>query len=227
MAERRRRSLRVLAFPCAVAVIATAGAAAVPATEGCQTHQCDADCVSRGWIRDVNYCAEGDTRPTSFGQAYWSGSEIVWDSVGPDGIWLDYPGERTYWLNWWQSVHDQLGGFDLNTLPPGALTEYQAYVATDEFGQNSVEASGQLAEFGRFAVTEGSTVWTNTGIAVLNASCAEYFLRVVIRLHVGEAAPAPDASVESGADASDAAEESESPDAPATIDAASALDGPG
>jgi len=191
--DRRRRAVRVLAFPCALAVVAAAGGAAVPATTGCTTHQCDSDCVVKGAPTDPTYCPQGDKAFVPFGHATRTGNEIVWQSASPYDLWLDFPGERTYWLDWGEEVLQQLH-IDLHSVvvDEGPDVETDVSASADASTTAYVPGSGQLTEIGCL---------TNWRVCVLNATCAEYFLRVVVRMHLseGDAATVPDAAGETGA----------------------------
>jgi hypothetical protein len=131
--------------------------------------------------------------------------------------WLDFPGQRTFWLNWRHAVEGI--GVKLSTL---SVDEIQAYVSTDEDMPTNgfTPASGQLAEMNYLS---------NQEVHIFNATCTEYFLRVEMRGHLsvdptlprvavkaGEPvemdAGATDAPAESGLDASSTAD---APDAPA------------
>jgi hypothetical protein len=215
----RRSRVRVLAFPCALAVVAIAGGAAVPATEGCTTHQCDSDCVVKGAPQDPTYCNQGDTDFVPFGHAYRNGNEIVWESAGAYDLWLDFPGERWYWLDWGEEVLQELH-IDLHSVAIDEGPDVETYVSSSADASTSayVPASGQLTEIGCLF---------NWRVCVLNATCAQYFLRVVVRMHLaeGDAAAGPDGAVETGApEASSLSDGQSSSD---VSDALSSGDGPG
>ncbi len=176
-----KRALRVLALPCAIGLVAIGAAAVVPAAGGCQTHQCDADCVVRGAAPTAS-CSGGDDQP--FGHASRNGNEILWESSPAMGMqsepateWLDYPGQRTYRLNWVAAVKR-----DVPDVNPGSLSVswVSPYVSIYENGGFYVEAAGQLAEMSS----------TNQQVNVTNATCAAYFLRVVVALQVGSSGDA-------------------------------------
>jgi hypothetical protein len=183
---------------------------------GCTTHQCDPDCIVKGAPISPTYCAQGGSDDGGFilfGQAFRDGNEIIWESAAINEPWLDYTGQRTYWLNWRAALHDDLG-VDVSEL---TVIDIVAYVSTDEQNptSNFVPASGQLAEINYL---------NNEEVHISNATCAEYFLRVVMHGQLtptdgaksdaasadaadsgSEAAPAPDAAdagVEATADAS-------------------------
>ncbi|MDP9034963.1 MAG: hypothetical protein M3O50_09150 [Myxococcota bacterium] len=132
-------------------------ACAAAASEGCTTHQCDSDTVEAppGIVR-VN------------------GQDVLWESgplipTGDGGAWLDFRGQRT---------------FVFHFPPPFAedteITGFAPYVsasadASDPTNPNFILASGNLAEV---------TSLSGTGISVMNATCAPYFLRLEVRGHL-------------------------------------------
>jgi hypothetical protein len=181
------RAVRVLAVPCAIACVALAAAAAVPAAGGCTTHQCDSDCVRLGAAPDPT-CNEGNA--SAFGHTYRSGNQIVWETSGSVfEKWLDYTGERTYQLNWQSTIRRDHPDVDLCTLH---VVQVDSFVATDESGINFVPAAGQLSEMTYPLVSDddAGAPQANGQVNVLNATCAEYFLRVVVTLEVGDPYPA-------------------------------------
>ena len=189
--------------PWAVCAIGAIGAAAILAGlaggVGCNTHQCDSDMVcvdSLGLMSKVNQadaCApnSGGTPITGDAGPYnlhvstnlsASGYELVWETTPIVGPWLDFPGQRTYVIQ----------------FPPGLSghlpTSVDVYVSSDNPSPaadngdagadgnaleaphlNYTTASGSLAEF---------TDTTATQLSVLNATCAAYSMRMVVRAQV-------------------------------------------
>jgi hypothetical protein len=115
------------------------------------------------------------------GLVHQEGDTFVWESSTLDGPWLDFPGERTYVFNFPEPF--------MARQPETVI----AYVASDHNAQsNFVIASGQLAEF---------SLAPNT-LTVLNATCAEYFLRVVAYASPPDAGSRDAGGPDAGADAS-------------------------
>jgi hypothetical protein len=153
------------------------------------------------------YCPQGGEK--RWGHAYRNGNEIIWESAGSEDGWLDYPGQRTYWLNWKSAVYDDTR-IDTSEL---SVVEIQAYVSTQEYQSpttNFVEAAGQLAVI---------TYLGSDQVNIFNATCTEYFLRVVMRAQITQA-DGGGADSEAGPDSASAAD---APDAiaEATTDASS------
>jgi hypothetical protein len=100
------------------------------------------------------------------GSVFSMGSTVCWESAPLNGPWADFPGQRTYAF----------------TFPPGfagnAPTSVTAYETADPTNpqNNFIEATGLNAEFSNV---------TPDGLAVYNATCAEYFLRVWACASVG------------------------------------------
>jgi hypothetical protein len=210
--ERARGASRRLAWIGVAAVAAGVAVFALRAESGCATHQCDPDRVSMGTpvaCTDsgvMDRCEGG----SGYGTAYLNGREIVWESSGQDTYWLHYPGQRTFVLDWSEAVSCQLGIDPCILTNDYVVTDWEAYVSAlpQNFNENSVSAAGQLAEL---------TCLSSTNMCIMNATCAEYYLRVVVRL-----GPNLNAGMEAG-EASDAGL-SDASDAPsdASIDAADA-----
>jgi hypothetical protein len=117
--------------------------------------------------------------PAPHGNVYQTDTEVCWESAPPQGPWDDFPGQRTYTF----------------TFPPpfagNQPKTWTAYEAADPTNpqSNNIEATGLNAEFSNI---------TPDGLSVYNATCAEYFVRVVACAPTG-------ASAEAGAgDAADA-----------------------
>jgi hypothetical protein len=211
-----------------VALVALAVAVAVPAAGGCTTHQCDPTCVRIGAAPEPS-CTESN--PGTYVHAYRNGDQIVWETS--DSVfqgWLDYPGQRTYELNWQSTIRSDFPDVDLCTLH---VVRVDSYIATDDGGINFVPAAGQLVEMTYPLVVDDDAELPNADgaatageqangqVNILNGTCAEYFLRVVVTLQVGTAYSGchpPDAAVESGG------ETGAQPDAPGASDASDASD---
>lgn len=204
-------------------VFITVGVAAggVPATSGCTTHQCDSDMVcidSTGLMKSITNASECTpvidppvTRsdgaadaavPASFYNLEVghivsdTGDEaLVWDTSSFLGPWLDFPGQRTYVIQ----------------FPPGLSghvpTSVVGWVSSDNdasFGAshaNSTLATGQLLEITNMASTQ---------LSVFNDTCVDYGLRIeivadVLKATDGAVSPSalPDAATVSS-DAEDA-----------------------
>jgi hypothetical protein len=231
----------ILAVPCAIALVALAGAATVPAAGGCTTHACDPDCVRLGAPPDAT-CAGSD--PGKYVHVYRNGDEIVWETSGSVfDKWLDYPGQRTYQLNWQSAVREAFPDVDLCTL---YVVNVDSYIATDENGAGFVPAAGQLVEMTYPLVADddaaSASLQANGQVNVFNGTCAEYFLRVVVTMHVGDFicgchGPCPDggagspdageATVEAGADSNPALDAPGDVSVEAGADSSPALDAPG
>jgi hypothetical protein len=137
-------------------------ASLVAATAGCSTHQCDNEIVcidSLGFMKTVNQAdacttSAGGTPITGDAGPYnlqvstnlsASGYEVVWETTPFVGPWLDFPGMRTYIIQF-PSPH-----------------------------MNFTTASGSLAELMNTTATQ---------LSVLNATCAAYSMRMVVRAQV-------------------------------------------
>jgi hypothetical protein len=162
------RTLRRLRIPLGLVVAAVAGgASSVPTVSGCTTHQCDTTCVQYGGTPAAP-CVAGATddqgNALTVGDVFRDGDDYVWESSPMTGPWLDYPGERTY-VFYWPPPMQGIVPYDI-----------QAYVATDADAQAGgvgwINATGGLAEMSQV---------NGVGVTILNATCAEYFVRVVAR----------------------------------------------
>jgi hypothetical protein len=185
------RARRAGAIGASLAILAHfAVTAAAPA---CQTHNCDPDfvCIDSSG-RMVAVAAVSDCTAATVGTTpiagydtmdiYMSaqpggGSVTTWatskDSTGP---WLDYPGQRTYIINYPASLSTQDPFFELAYVsadnPTDAGTPHANFIAGSDY----------LAEFS-----------TKPGqLTVVNPTCAHYSLRVVVEF----SASAGDASTE-------------------------------
>ena len=177
---------------------------ALPGATGCTTHQCDADCVVIGAAPDAKQCPGENTLVP--GEAWVDGNDIVWESSPTAGPWLDFPGQRTYEFKWRAAFESVLASspMTLRAKTPGCLYplaprgpvldrtclqafvdqlpypyETHAWVATGEADKPDgtfVEAAGQLAYM---------NYGGNDQLNVFNATCADYSLRVVVRVFLG------------------------------------------
>jgi hypothetical protein len=156
--ERRRRRLRHALGGALLAAVGALALAPVAATPACTTHQCDGSSVSITTGRMV----DPDT----------------WESSAVDEPWLDYPGERLYFISYPYDVH----------RPPVSSEAYVALGPTSNTtsGENWVEAAGNLAEF---------SYLSSAGFLVKNDTCARYYARFVVHF-----APAADSGVDAGTD---------------------------
>jgi hypothetical protein len=181
----RARGVRIVAVPCAIALAALAAATTVPAAGGCTTHQCDADCVRLGAPPDST-CTGSD--PGTYVNVIRTGGVIFWETSNSVGDkWLDYPGQRTYELNWQTAVRQAFPDVDPCTL---YVVNVDSYISTDEHGAGFVPAAGQLVEMNFPLVADddaaGASLQANGQLNVFNGTCAEYFLRVVVTMRVGD-----------------------------------------
>ena len=166
----------------------------LPGATGCTTHQCDADCVVIGAAPDVEHCPGENTMVP--GEARVDGNDIVWESSPQRGPWLDFPGERTYEFKWGAAFESAIAASPMGSRfsAPGSLHafvdqlpfpyETHPYVATgqpDAQDSTFVEAAGQLA-YMHYA--------GNDQLNVLNATCADYSLRVEVRVSLEPAGTA-------------------------------------
>lgn len=182
----------------AVAVVAFLPA--LPGATGCTTHQCDADCVVIGAAADAKQCPGENTLVP--GEAWVDGNDIVWESSPTAGPWLDFPGQRTYEFKWRAAFESAIAGSPMASRfsAPGSLQafvdqlpypyETHPWVATGEADKPDgtfVEAAGQLAYMNYAG---------NDQLNVFNATCADYSLRVEVRVSLEPVGTADAASAE-------------------------------
>jgi hypothetical protein len=124
------------------------------ASSGCAGDDCDADVQSWG------SCAQGDLLDAN----HWESGPVT----GP--TYLDFHGERTWVLDPspWMGTREPVG--------------FQAYLAlgaqpTLEGGTGFAQSAGNLAEFTPIAPTTAGRGWK---VQVLNDTCAQYWIRVVL-----------------------------------------------
>jgi hypothetical protein len=157
-----------------VAVSATA-----PATEGCYTHQCDYSAATIGLAPDGGVVGTGEVAQRSDGTLTWESVALV----PPGGqTWTPFLGNQDITF-----VYGPDAGIPANAI----VVEPKAYLAAQADAEaNFIESSGQLAEF--------SNVDT-TSVTVLNATCATYYLRVLVEFTLPDAGPADGGAAEVGA----------------------------
>jgi hypothetical protein len=158
-----------------------------------------------GFLNDCTAGARGDAAAPGYSlDVVQSGEELVWSTSPLTGPWLDFPGQRTYVID----------------LPAGLLghppTSIVAWVSSDNPSNagvphmNYTQASGLLAEFPNCSVQPPSgdlcghmqLINASTQLGILNASCADYSLRVEVRAQLNSGGAA--ARGDSGQDAADA-----------------------
>jgi hypothetical protein len=167
------------------AILGLVGAAFVaihlPGTLGCQTHSCDADfvCIDptglMKFVSRANDCTpstQGDTPIPGYSTSVVSipegngGAEMIWDTSLNMGPWLDYPGNRTYIINYPRS---------LSGNQPSA---YFDWISSD----NPVEAGASHSN----VISGGDYIaqFMNVGpdqLTVNNGTCARYSLRIEVQ----------------------------------------------
>jgi hypothetical protein len=120
-----------------------------------------------------------------------TGYEVVWETTPIVGPWLEVPGQRTYVIQYPPGLSGHLPTsvevYVPNDNPAGSDADDGAGSA-DLPHMNFTTASGSLAELMNT---------TTTQLSVMNATCAPYSMRLVVRAQVtaSDAEPA-----ESGAD---------------------------
>ncbi len=130
------------------------------------------------------------TAPYVTGQAfqpdagiYQTGQGLLWQSSSQDGLWMDFPGQRSYVI--------------YPLLPDGGpfVGPYllNASVSADQNpgsnpNSNWAPSAGNITEFSN--LPDGG----NTGFIVTNDTCTEYFLFVTATQDYATAAPSADAA---------------------------------
>jgi hypothetical protein len=174
MRSRRRSSSvrKIVTVGCAALSIAGAVAALAP-TPACTTHQCDPP-TPLNVPEDVGRTA-GQVDPNT------------WESSPLDAPWLNCPGMMTYALHM-----PQFAGREVLLITP-----YLA-VGGDPVSSNGVfvPAAGNATEF--VLQTDAGVPFDPPIINVLNDSCAQYWLRVVVTF---AAVSASDGGADSESDA--------------------------
>ncbi|HXN34370.1 MAG TPA: hypothetical protein VN894_21055 [Polyangiaceae bacterium] len=164
---------RATAIACGALSAGAVGAAlwmAAAAATGCYTHQCDPSSfvVTVGPASACEggvFCDGPDAGSLVIAEPDGSGvmplgadGQIRWQSTPFDGPWLEFPGQRTYTINFPQPF----------ASPP----EIALYLAADpaDAEANFVVGGGNLAQL---------SALTSASVQVFNPSCARYGLRVV------------------------------------------------
>jgi hypothetical protein len=136
--------------------------------------------------------------------------ENTWESSAVDGVWIDYRASRTIAFLMPAFFDRMPTSFEAYISPVAEpLADPQPGSAPDNFSI----ASGNLAEF--IDARPG-------GVNVLNATCASYFIRVVVRF----APVVPPPLVPDAGDAGDAEGGSDAGDASSALDATLGSDAP-
>ncbi len=204
------RPWRILAPGLGLASAATLVAVgAAPGSLGCQTHECDPDfaCVdTNGRMKFVSQITDdsgalridctpetqGDTPIPGYNTTVSvSGGTVTWDTSPLSGPWLDYPGNRTYVLNFPEALSQALAGGT-------SQVNISACISAD----NPVDAGLPHMNFicGADYVAEFSNV-TSSQLTVVNASCAGYSLRIEVQAQLTpDAGAVGDATAAAGMD---------------------------
>ena len=156
-----RRARAGAGAPSAVAAVALLAATTV-STEGCYTHRCDPLTVTLGLLGpDGGIVGTGDIVSRDPGSLTWESTPNL---PADGGTWLLFPGMQTYVF---------MLPVDAGIPADARVVSYQAYESPDDASQtNNVLAAGYLTEF--------AGVGTDAGFSVFNATCATYFLRVIV-----------------------------------------------
>jgi hypothetical protein len=155
---------------------------ATPATEGCQTQQCDQSNLTIGLDADGGVVGTGEVLPPDGDYIYWESAPLN----PSESTWTVFSGQETLTF----LIPPDAG------IPPNAtVVNYDTYVAGGRDAQASnINAAGQLAEYSNIGPTS---------ISVLNDSCQTYYVRVVMQFQLPEAG-APEAVAPPPPDASEA-----------------------
>ncbi len=221
LATKLVRVFSVFGVAAPVAGLCLLGAVGAPTTTGCQTHECDPEfvCVDVTGMEKIVPSA-ADCTPPDGGSlvaegAGWTpvpnyntnvnvnGNTLTWTTSSLSGPWLDYPGNRTYIINF----PPPLGAASILTVYP-LLSADNPLDASPH--QNFISGPGYLAEF---------KYVTNQQLTVNNASCAHYSLLIEVTAELSAEAGVSAPGASNGTDAGDAADASPSD---ATTDAADA-----
>jgi hypothetical protein len=212
---------RIFSVAAPVAGAWLLGAIGAPTTIGCQTHECDpeivcidvtglekivanaADCTppdggsfvgeGTGWTPVPNYNTNVNV----------NGNTLTWATSSLSGPWLEFPGNRTYIINF----PPPLGAAPI--LPPYPLLSSDNPLDASPH-DNFISGPGYLAEFSNVTAQQ---------LTVNNASCAHYYLLIEVTADLSAEAGASEAGASNGSDAGDAGDASLSD---ATADAGSA-----
>jgi hypothetical protein len=171
------------------------GAVGAPTSVGCQTHQCDPEfvCIDvtgmEKFVASAADCTPPDGGSLVAEGAGWTpvpnyntnvnvnGNTLTWATSSLNGPWLEFPGNRTYIINF----PAPLGSAPI--LPPYPCLS--ANNPGDAGPQaNFICSPGYLAEFSNV---------TTQQLTVNNASCAQYFLLIEVTSDLSGEAGASDA----------------------------------
>jgi len=212
---------RIFSVAAPVAGACLLGAVGAPTTIGCQTHQCDPEivCIDVTGMEKIVASAAECTPPDGgslVGEgAGWTpvpnyntnvnvnGNALTWATSSLNGPWLEFPGNRTYIINF----PAPLGAAPI--LPPYPLLSADNPVDASAH-DNFISGPGYLAEFSNV---------TTQQLTVNNASCAHYSLLIEVTADLSAEAGASGAGASNGADAGDAADASPSDASTGSADA--------
>jgi len=221
-AKRSGEKRAIVATLVGAAAVAGIACVALESQTGCQLQNVCAP-SSAWWPGPTPSTFENPVAVTLPSSAGIINGGTEWQSGSFDDQWLYFPGGRTYTI------------FPLMTTDPasprfwGPYTTFQAYLSTDPNPAttgNFTEGSGNIAEW--FLVTDPSASQYAAQSAVdaaapvpafniVNASCAEYYLRIVVTRSL------PD---DAGVDAGPTVPEDAATDAPSDSSLDAATDAP-
>lgn len=205
------------------------GAVGAPSTIGCQTHACDPEfvCIDvtgmEKIVANAAACTPPDGGSLVADGAGWTpvpnyntnvnvnGNALTWVTSSLNGAWLDFPGNRTYIINF----PPPLGAASILTLYPLLSADNPLDASPHD---NFISGLGYLAEF---------KYVTNQQLTVNNASCAHYFLLIEVTADLSAEAGAPngtDAGASTDASPSDATGDAADADASAADGSAGSAD---
>jgi len=165
-----------------------------PGSLGCQTHECDPDfvCVDgSGLMKFVSQAS--DCTPTTRGDTPiaghngsvitsvdpMTGKEILtWYTSSLTGPWLDYPGNRTYIVNFPWAPSGPLASessFPIQVDAPSAWISADNPDNPDAAHANFIGGPGYVVEFSNV---------TPDQLTVINASCSRYSLLIEAQVEV-------------------------------------------
>jgi hypothetical protein len=218
------RLVRVFGAAAPLAGACLLGAVGAPTTTGCQTHECDPDivCIDVTGMEKIVPNAAACTPPDGGSLVAegpgWTpvpnyntnvnvnGNTLTWTTSSLSGPWLDYPGNRTYIINFPPPFGTAA------VLPPYPVLSADNPLDASPH-DNFISGLGYLGEF---------TNLTNQQVTVNNASCAHYFLLIEVTAELSAEAGASGADVSNGIDAGDAPDASPSDATADSADAGSA-----
>lgn len=160
-------------------VTALALTVTTPATEGCQTHQCDPSTLTIGVANDGGIVGTGEVIQRD-------DQTITWESVPmvptPDGsTWTNYSGNETITF-----VYGPEAGIPENATVLGA---WCWVAAGSDVEANFTNCAGQLGEYSNVSTA---------AISVLNQTCQGYYLRVVAEFALPDAGAAQSENLSPG-----------------------------